>query len=89
MADRPYTKRELDLLFRSAEEKNDAWSGTILQKLDDIEKDKIDPMLAQTKLTNGRVNRLENSRAYLLGFCACITVLILPTLFFVASIIIK
>jgi hypothetical protein len=33
---------------------------------------------AQTIKTNGRVSSLENWKSYTIGFCACISVIIIP-----------
>ena len=70
MADKDYSKRELDTRFKNSEEKNDAWSATILRaiedgnrvhqnSLEDMRKHEIQPILVQTTLTNGRVGALE------------------------------
>lgn len=74
MTDAPYTNRELDMKFKSLEEKNDAWSATILraieegskrsqESLSDMREHEIKPILAQTRLTNGRVGKLEDRAA--------------------------
>lgn len=42
-------------------------------------------ILAQTKKTNGRVDRLEGWQAYVVGFCACFSIVVLPTLFIIAK----
>lgn len=39
----------------------------------------------QTTKTNGRVNNLETWQSYVLGFCACITILLLPIVFILAN----
>ncbi len=68
--EKAYTKRELDLLFKSNEEKSDAWSATILKAIEesrlshasslrDMREHEIKPILEQTIKTNGRVGKLE------------------------------
>ena len=68
--EKDYSKRELDMKFKASEEKNDAWSATILSKIEethkertavveDMRKHEILPILEQTIKTNGRVTRLE------------------------------
>lgn len=42
--------------------------------------DKLTLILEQVKRTNGRVSNLERWQSYVIGFCACIAVLILPLL---------
>lgn len=71
--EKAYSKRELDMKFKSAEEKNDAWSATILEKLEDLDKYKLTPTLEQAKITNGRVNKHDRRWVWLTG-CAFIFV---------------
>lgn len=72
--DKNYSKREMDLKFKSAEEKNDAWSGTIMEKLEDLDKYRLTPMLEQVKITNGRVSSLEKWRTYITGAAAVVLI---------------
>ena len=68
--EKAYSVRELDAKFKNSEEKNDAWSATILSKIEethkertaaieDMRKHEILPILVQTTKTNGRVGILE------------------------------
>lgn len=75
MPEKPYTKREMDMFFKSMTEKNDAWSATIMTALEDIKQHELQPILKQTTLTNGRVSSLEKWRNWLTG-AACISLLI-------------
>lgn len=79
--DRQYSKRELDLMFKNYEEKNDSWNATILEKLEDLDKHRLTPTLEQAKKTNGRVDKLENWRIWLTG-CAAVVVPISIWLFY-------
>lgn len=53
--------------FQNAEEKNDSWNASILEKLDEQNKYKLNPILEQVKATNGRVSSLERWRTWLVG----------------------
>ena len=52
--------------------------------LKDIQND-VKEIVVQTKLTNGRVSVLENSKAYLLGAMAVIITLLLPIIFIIVG----
>lgn len=78
--ERMYSKRELDTKFKSAEEKNDAWCASILEKLDDMDKYRLTPMLEQARITNGRVSSLEKWRTWLTG--AAVVFLLVAGFFF-------
>lgn len=56
-----------------------------LEKRLDKQDKTLDDILTQTKKTNGRVGNLESWQAYVIGFCACLTLIVLPTLFMAAK----
>lgn len=43
--------------------------------------DKLTLILEQVKRTNGRVSSLENWKWFVVGFCACVTTLLLPVIY--------
>jgi hypothetical protein len=43
----------------------------------------LEKILLQTQKTNGRVNKLEKWQTFVIGFCTCLTVLVLPIAFFI------
>jgi hypothetical protein len=56
-----------------------------LEKRLDKQDKTLEEILIQTKRTNGRVSKLESWQAYVIGFCACLTIVVLPTLFMAAK----
>jgi len=45
-------------------------------------RESVDELKTQAKITNGRVSALERWRAYIIGFCACVTMLLFPVVFY-------
>ena len=68
MAEKNYSKRELDQILAAARKEDDDFKFNISQSLTRIE--------TQTSMTNGRVTKLERWQSYVVGFCACLSLLI-------------
>lgn len=73
MPEPEYTKRELDEKFKNLD-------GLIREKHDDV-MIKVNEVIVQTTKTNGRVRLLEKMIWLAIGFCSCVTILILPVIF--------
>ena len=58
----------------------------IKEKWDDIA-NALSRIEVQTTTTNGRVTKLEKWQAYVLGFCAAVTVLMLPIVFMLIKLV--
>ena len=70
-----YSKREIDLIVTG-----------IKQHIDDKDhnhEETLKKILTQTTKTNGRVNRLENWRAYLVGAWAVVSFIVIPGLAYI------
>jgi len=63
MGEQDYTKRELDTKFEHHEEKMQEGFKDIMSSIEHLKTEHLAPILAQTKLTNGRVNGLETREA--------------------------
>ncbi len=93
MPEKTYTDRELNTMFTNVKEnlgqKIDDGFNTMHIRMDNFESETSTDLMEikqQTTRTNGRVGTLEQWQNRVIGFCACITVLLLPLVFFVASI---
>ena len=66
--DKPYSKREIDQKFEQSTKLSEGFETDIRQALTRIE--------TQTSMTNGRVTRLERWQSYVVGFCACVSLIL-------------
>jgi len=69
----PYSNRELNEKFRNVE-------ALIREKHDDVMV-KIGELNVKVSYTNGKVRWLEKMIYLAVGFCACVSILILPVVF--------
>ncbi len=72
-----YMNREIDEKFENLLEHMREFEQTTSDSLGRIEE--------QTTKTNGRVTDLEAWKNYVIGFCACITILLIPLVYFVVE----
>jgi hypothetical protein len=80
-----YSNREIDALIQTVITKIDDYAST--DKLAHAStKETLDRIETQTVRTNGRVSKLERWQSYVIGFCACVVLILLPVLFLVAQI---
>jgi hypothetical protein len=59
MGEQEYSKRELDAKFQHTHEHMQEGFKDIIKSIESLRVDHLNPILVQTKLTNGRVNGLE------------------------------
>jgi hypothetical protein len=79
MSDQPYTKREIDLQNKSVIQKIDGLQNVIELRITTFEKDtreSLSRIEIQTTKTNGQVIGLRQWQAYVIGFCACLSLLV-------------
>jgi hypothetical protein len=68
MSEKNYSKREIDQKFEQSGKLSESFEADIRQALTRIE--------TQTSMTNGRVTRLERWQSYVVGFCACVSLIL-------------
>ena len=86
--DKQYSKRELDSLFKKADDRADELHNIIMQRMDVFESNtstSLNNIEEQTTKTNGSVIHLQSDianlkqwRAFLTGGMAVLTVLVIP-----------
>jgi hypothetical protein len=72
MNDTPYQNRELDEKFANL--------GLLIREKHDDTMVKVNEVVVQTTKTNGRVKWLEKMIWLAIGFCTCISMVLLPFL---------
>ena len=78
-----YTNRELDQMFKAGDLRADSFHEKLMVRMDDFEANTggaLRRIETQTTKTNGYVADLQKWKWVLVGFCACVTVLLIPTL---------
>ena len=66
--ERNYSKREIDSMIASLGKEDQTFKQDIRESLTRIE--------SQTVMTNGRVTKLERWQSYVVGFCACLSLML-------------
>lgn len=72
MGERPYSKREIDSIVLGLKDQISGFEKDTRESLARIE--------LQTTQHNGRMKRIELWQAYVLGFCACLSFMLLSIL---------
>jgi len=72
MAEKPYSKREIDNIVIGLKDQITGFEKDTRESLARIE--------IQTTQHNGRMKRLELWQAYVFGFCACLSLMLLSIL---------
>jgi hypothetical protein len=81
--EKAYSGREIDQLFKASDERVKAFHEKLMARMDDFEdssRGQWNRIETQTMKTNGYVADLIRWKWILIGFCACITIIVLPTL---------
>lgn len=77
MQESPYTKREQDGMFSRLDDRIGIFEKDTRESLQRIE--------LQTTATNGRVRKLERWQSYVIGFCACLSIVLFSVMIPVIS----
>lgn len=78
-----YSNRELDELFKAADQRADAFHERLMNRMDIFETNttsSLQRIEKQTTATNGRVSKLENWRYFLTGGMSVIVIIVVPLL---------
>lgn len=73
MTEKPFTNREIRLMFEGQGE-----------QIKEVHKD-VKEVLEQTKKTNGRVSKLESWQAYIKGGLTILSILVVPILIYIIT----
>ncbi len=75
--DKTYSVRELDQKFEQVK--------LFMEEKHEDNKIVLQEILAQTKTTNGRVNKLENWQNFIMGGLAVLAILVVPVLLYILT----
>lgn len=78
MSDTNYSKRELDAIFGRQDERLKEGFSDVIHSIETLRADHLTPILIQTKLTNGRVTKLEGWRQWITGGMAAFAIVLIP-----------
>ncbi len=68
-------------LFKAQDDRADEFHASLIEKMDRFEKDVRDSLQRlelQTGKSEGRLTKLEGWQSMVIGFCACMSVFIVP-----------
>lgn len=88
MADTRYNNREIDQKLEAFKETSDANRVAILETITRNDKDYRESLTrieVQTTQHNHRMSKLESWQAYVVGFCGCLSLFVLPILLMAAK----
>lgn len=68
--------------------KEEPYKNREIEEMFNDVKDTLGRIEAQTTKTNGRVSKLERWQSYVIGFCACVALLIIPLILAMAKLFI-
>ncbi len=78
----------MDLKLQEVAHTSDSNRQILTGKIDNLEKNVMTELVeikTQTVKTNGRVTKLEQYQYYVVGFCAAVSMMLIPVLVFLAE----
>lgn len=81
--DKPFSNRELNEMFKAADQRADTFHQSLMQRMDVFESNTsttLAEIRVQTKLTNGRVTAAERWQYVFTGGLSVLTLIVVPLL---------
>ena len=80
---KPYQNREIDRFMQEIKDQIQSMRSALELRMSDFEKDtreSLSRIEVTTTNQNGRVGKLERWQSYVIGFCACLSVILFSVL---------